>query len=290
MPTFAKVLVEAALQLAPSPTARRDAALLLLHTARLTKADLLTHPDYEVTDLQLSEYRAAIARRALHEPVQYITGIQEFYGRPFAVTPAVLIPRPETEHLVEAALAMLPQPTDIRPLRILDIGTGSGILAITLALELPHATVTATDISPAALAVAQQNAHAQGADRIRFTLSDLFAAVDDQRFDCIVSNPPYVATSELLEPQVRDYEPAAALYAGDDGLAIYRRLIPQAHTHLEPGGHLLLEIGHGQRDALQHLLAQTGFDNIRFIDDLQGIPRVAIAQNSLAKGPLEPFR
>jgi release factor glutamine methyltransferase len=272
--TLAEATTEAALQLAPSPTAQRDAELLLLHIMRLTKADLLTHPEGELTERQSEHYRAAIARRALHEPVQYITGTQEFYGRPFIVNPLVLIPRPETEHLVEAALALAP-----RPSRMLDVGTGSGILAVTLALELPHATVTATDISAPALAVAQQNAHSlAAADRIRFVASDLFATLDGARFDCIVSNPPYVASSEALEPQVRDYEPATALYAGDDGLAIYRRLIPEAFAHLEPAGYLLLEIGQGQRVTIEALLQTSGFHDIRFTEDLQGIPRVAIAQ------------
>jgi release factor glutamine methyltransferase len=275
--TLAEATTEAALQLAPSPTAQRDAELLLLHIMRLTKADLLTHPERELTERQSEHYRAAIARRALHEPMQYITGTQEFYGRPFIVNPLVLIPRPETEHLVEAALALAP-----RPACILDIGTGSGILAITLALELPHATITATDISAPALVVAQQNARSQGADHLRFVASDLFAKLDGARFDCIVSNPPYVATSEALEPQVRDYEPATALYAGQDGLAIYRRLIPEAFAHLEPGGYLLLEIGQGQRDTIAALLKTGGFREIRFIEDLQGIPRVAIAQKALA--------
>jgi release factor glutamine methyltransferase len=281
MPSLAESLESGTAMLAPSATARRDAELLLMHTLRLTKADLLTCPERELTERQSNHYQAAIARRALHEPIQHITGTQEFYGRSFIVNRLVLIPRPETEHLVEAALAIRPAPSRIRPLRILDIGTGSGILAITLALELPHATVTATDISAAALAVAQQNAQALGVvDRIRFAVSDLFAALDGQCFDCIVSNPPYVSTSEALEPQVRDYEPATALFAGEDGLTIYRRLIPQAFSHLEPGGTLLLEIGHGQREALHRLLAQSRFENIRFIDDLQGIPRVAIAQKS----------
>jgi release factor glutamine methyltransferase len=281
MPTLAESLESGTAMLAPSPTARRDAELLLLHATRLTKTDLLTHPERELTERQKDHYQAAIARRARHEPIQHITGKQEFYGRSFIVNRLVLIPRPETEHLVEAALAIGPAPR-----RMLDIGTGSGILAITLALELPATRITATDISPDTLAVAQQNAHALGAaDRIRFVVSDLFSAYtdalpDDVRFDCIVSNPPYVSTSELLEPQVRDYEPAAALYAGDDGLAVYRRLIPEAFAHLEPGGSLLLEIGHGQREALHNLLAQSRFGNIRFINDLQGIPRVAIAQKS----------
>ena len=275
MTTLAETIEHAAALLAPSPTAHRDAELLLLHTARLTKAELLTHPERALTERQSNHYQAAIARRALHEPVQYITGTQEFYGRPFIVNPLVLIPRPETEHLVEAALAL-------KPSRILDIGTGSGILAITLALELPHATVTATDISAPALAVAQQNARSLGADHLRFVTSDLFANLEDARFDCILSNPPYVATSELLEAQVRDYEPATALYAGADGLAIYRRLIPEARAHLEPGGHLLLEIGHGQRESIAALLESSAFHGIRFLEDLQGIPRVAVAQRPLA--------
>ena len=282
MTTLAETIEHAAALLAPSPTAHRDAELLLLHTARLTKAELLTHPERALSERQSNHYQAAIARRALHEPVQYITGAQEFYGRPFIVNPLVLIPRPETEHLVEAALALAPKPSHIRPLRILDIGTGSGILAITLALELPHATVTATDISAPALAVARQNARSLGADHVRFVTSDLFANLEDARFDCILSNPPYVATGELLEAQVRDYEPAAALYAGADGLAIYRRLIPEARAHLEPGGHLLLEIGHGQRESIAALLESSAFHRIRFLADLQGIPRVAIAQRPLA--------
>jgi release factor glutamine methyltransferase len=279
--TLAESLESGTALLAPSATALRDAELLLMHVTGSSRADLLTHPERELTERQSNHYQAAIARRALHEPVQHIIGTQEFYGRAFIVNRLVLIPRPETEHLVEVALAIRPQPR-----HILDIGTGSGILAVTLALELPGASITATDISAAALAVAQQNAHALGAaDRIRFLVSDLFTAFsdalpDDVRFDCIVSNPPYVSTSEALEPQVRDYEPAAALYAGDDGLAIYRRLIPEAFAHLEPGGHLLLEIGHGQRQTLHRLLAHSRFKDIHFIDDLQGIPRVAIAQKS----------
>jgi release factor glutamine methyltransferase len=278
MTSLDAALHEGAIGLSPGATARRDAELLLLHIARLTKADLLTHPSRELSESQMSAYRAAIARRARNEPVQYITGTQEFYGRSFTVTPAVLIPRPETEHLVESALALDPAPT-----RILDIGTGSGILAITLALELRNATVTATDISAEALALARQNARSLRAEgRMRFVASDLFAALANERFDCIVANPPYVATDEVLEPQVRDYEPASALYAGEDGLALYRRLIPGAAAHLEPGGHLLLEIGHGQRDAVGGLLRAARFEGIRFIDDLQGIPRVASARKPLA--------
>lgn len=275
MTTVTEATTEAAQQLAPSATARRDAELLVMHATGLTRAELLTHPHRKLTEAQHVAYRDAIARRARHEPVQYITRVQEFYGRTFAVTPAVLIPRPETEHLVETALAIRP-----RPRHILDIGTGSGILAVTLALELPLAAVMATDLSADAIDVAQRNAQLLGAgDRIRFRESDLFACVRERdRFDCIVSNPPYVATGEPLEPQVRDYEPATALYAGEDGMAVYRRLIPGAFEHLSRGGRLLLEIGHGQRDAVGELLRASSFRGIRFIDDLQGIPRVALAE------------
>jgi release factor glutamine methyltransferase len=248
-----------------------------MHVTRLTRADLLTHPDRALAHGEFDAFQQAIARRAQQEPVQYITGTQEFYGRPFAVSPTVLIPRPETEHLVEAALALEPKPKTI-----LDIGTGSGILAVTLALEISGAAVTAVDISPDALAVARQNAQSLDApQQIRWLQSDLFAAIEQEQYDCIVSNPPYVPTTEPLEPQVRDYEPAAALYAGTDGLAIYRRLIPQAAQHLAPGGHLLLEIGHGQREAITQFLIESGYTDIRFHADLQGIPRVAEAQTPL---------
>jgi release factor glutamine methyltransferase len=277
MMTLETALHESAIELAPSAAARRDAELLLMHVTGCSRAEMMTHPRRELTPAQENAYREAIRRRVRHEPVQYITGVQEFYGQPFRVTPAVLIPRPETEHLVEAALAIRPAPR-----YVLDVGTGSGILAVTLALELPDAAVMATDISPAALAVAQQNAQALGAgDRVRFVQSDLFEGLREERFDAIVSNPPYVATGETLEPQVRDYEPASALFAGERGLEIYRRLIPEAFAHLERGGHLLLEIGHGQREALHGLLTQGGFVEIGFTDDLQGIPRVARARKPL---------
>src|SRR5579859_4685617 len=174
MTTLHDALAAATAQLAPSPSARRDAELLLMHVAQLTRADLLTHPTRRLPDDQLAAYYAAIARRARQEPVQYITGTQEFYGRSFAVSPAVLIPRPETEHLVEAALALVP-----RPKTILDVGTGSGILAITLALEIPGAAVTAVDISPDALTIARQNADTlNAAQQIRWLESDLFSALE----------------------------------------------------------------------------------------------------------------
>ena len=255
---------------------RRDAELLLLRLIERDRAFLLTHPDLLLTTDQTAQYESWLRRRALHEPIQYILGEQEFFGLTFAVTPDVLIPRPETEHLVEALLARVPHD---RPLRIADVGTGSGAIAVALSYALPEAQVTALDISEAALAIAKRNAETHHvAGRMRFLTSDVLSAVASERFDAIVSNPPYVAEADRasLEPQVRDYEPSGALFAGTSGLDVYERLIPEAHAALEPGGWLLMEIGQGQRDALTQLLS--GWNNVGFIDDLQGIPRVACAR------------
>ena len=206
--------------------------------------------------------------------MQYILGETEFYGLTFKVTPEVLIPRPETEHLVEAALERVSRAASVR---ICDVGTGSGAIAVALAQKLPRAQLTAVDLSPAVLAVAGENAERHRVEgRIRFVESNLLDGLRDERFDLVLSNPPYVRDDEVLEVQVRDYEPHAALFAGPTGLEVYQRLIPQAHKALVPGGWLLMEIGHGQRSALAELLA--GWENVNFKDDLQGIPRVAIAQ------------
>ncbi|HXE09116.1 MAG TPA: peptide chain release factor N(5)-glutamine methyltransferase [Acidobacteriaceae bacterium] len=306
-------------------SAARDAFTLLLHTLNITRTQFYANPDREIAPEQQAAYDAAIARRLKNEPIQYITGEQEFYGLSFRVTPAVLIPRPETEHLVESVLselissgnnkdAVIPGEAAQRrsrgtpafafrsekQSRILDIGTGSGAIALALAHHLPHAHITATDISPTALDIARENAARHNlADRIDFIQSDLLDSVRHkghtreatatrearrERYEVLVSNPPYVPESDraALHPQVRDYEPATALFAPvisgvDDGLAIYRRLIPQARAALVPKGLLALEIGHGQRDAVAQLLA--GWSSVRFVDDLQGIPRVALARN-----------
>jgi len=255
---------------------RRDAELLLLRLLDRDRTFLLTHPDFLLTLEQAAQYAAWLRRRAAHEPIQYILGEQEFFGLNFFVTKDVLIPRPETEHLVEALLARMPHD---RPLRIADIGTGSGAIAVALAQALPQAQVTALDISTAALEIAKRNAEAHHvANRMRFLASDLLGAVSNESFDAIVSNPPYIADSDCpsLEPQVREYEPAGALFSGPSGLEAYQRLIPQAHTALKPKGWLLMEIGQGQRDALAQLLSV--WTSVSFIDDLQGIPRVACAQ------------
>ncbi|HWG18063.1 MAG TPA: peptide chain release factor N(5)-glutamine methyltransferase [Acidobacteriaceae bacterium] len=326
MITASAILARATAQLAASPdlreTTSRDALTLLLHTLGMTRAQLYANPDREITAERLAVYEAAIARRLKNEPIQYITGEQEFYGLTLRVTPAVLIPRPETEHLVESVLAELaPDSRVAHPfaasprkgglpfdsaVRILDIGTGSGAIAIALAHHLPHTQITATDISPAALDIARENAARHNlADRIDFIQSDLLDSVRHkghtreatatrearrERYEVLVSNPPYIPESdrETLHPQVRDYEPATALFAPvvsgkDHGLAIYRRLIPQARAALVPNGLLALEMGHGQRDALAGLLS--GWNSVRFVDDLQGVPRVALARNSEPPAP-----
>ena len=271
----------AAAQLSESPhlraDAHRDAAFLLLHTLGISRAELLANPDNVVSSDQLTCFERLVARRMTHEPVQYITGEQEFFGLPLRVTPAVLIPRPETEHLVEAVLAELDCSAT---LSIVDIGTGSGAIAIALADRLPSARIIATDISPAALELATENAvRNRLAERIRFVESDLLGAIaSDAPFDLIVSNPPYVAFADGIDlhPQVRDFEPATALFATGNGLDTYRRLIPQADASLKVNGLLAVEIGQGQHTAVAELLS--GWRSVRFVLDLQQIPRVALAR------------
>jgi release factor glutamine methyltransferase len=292
--TLAAVLHRGVERLQPFPNGRRDAQQLLLRMLQRDGAWLLAHPDSTLTEEQARRYDDWIARRERREPVQYIVGEQEFYGLELKVTPDVLIPRPETEHLVEAALTRVGRD---RAVRICDVGTGSGAIAIALAHHLPLAEVTALDKSAEALEVARENAGRHGVlGRVRLLQSDLLGAVRGEHFDMVVSNPPYVANNELLEAQVRLYEPQQALYAGPTGLEVYRRLIPAAKQALAPtgantgatgkparpeGGWLLLEIGYGQRDAVSALLV--GWDGVEFVNDLQGIPRVAIARRRAAE-------
>jgi len=244
----------------------------------LDRAALLAHPERLLSEDEQNRYRAALGRRGRFEPIQYILGEREFYGLRFLVTPDVLIPRPETEHLVEAALERIPVD---RPFEIADVGTGSGAIAVALAVARPLARIAALDISAAALEIARKNAAAHGVgERVRFFESDLLGPVRYQAFDMIVSNPPYIAEAdrETLDAEVREFEPARALFAGPSGLEIYERLIPQAFERLREGGWLLLEIGAGQESALRRLLHAWG--SVGFVDDLQGIPRVAVAQRS----------
>jgi release factor glutamine methyltransferase len=272
--TVREALLSATAKLHSLATARRDAELLLMRVVGRDRAWMMTHADAELTTEQISRFEKWVARRARQEPVQYIVGETEFYGLTLRVTSAVLIPRPETEHLVEAVLARVGRDAAVR---ICDVGTGSGAIAVALAHALPLARVMAVDLSAAALDVARENAERHGvAERVRLVESDLLHAVRGERFDVVVSNPPYVADGEVLEAQVREYEPREALFAGPTGMEIYPRLIPEAWEVLAPGGWLLMEIGHGQREALAELLM--GWDGVEFVADLQGIPRVAIAQ------------
>lgn len=265
--------------------ARRDAELLLRFVLGGRREELLANPRREIGAEERERFEGVIAERAAGKPVQYITGVQDFWGLDFAVTPAVLIPRPETEHLVEAALALLPGE---RAINVIDVGTGSGAIAVAIAHDRPQARITAIDISGDALGIARGNAERhQVADRIHFVEGDLLDGIADASCDMIVANPPYVAESERgsLAVEVRDHEPAAALFAGVTGYAIYERLIPQAARVLRPEGRLLLEIGTGQRMRVKGMLAEDGFADIQFIDDLQGIPRVAIARRDAVNGP-----
>ncbi len=283
MPSFSSYVVGGAVHLHLGPhrdRARRDAETLLLHLLGKNRAWMLAHLDDELGYEWSEQYIALLERRLAGEPMQYIFGEAEFYRLPFRVTPDVLIPRPETEHVVEKVLELA---KSFAAPRIVDVGTGSGAIAVALAHELPAAIVTATDLSAAALNVAQENAQRNGvAERVRFLEGDLLAPVAGEQFDMVVSNPPYVSVADRasLAVEVRDYEPQQALFAGADGLDVYERLIPLAFAALAPGGYLALEIGHGQEPPVGALLGEAGFESISFTPDLQGIPRVACARKA----------
>jgi release factor glutamine methyltransferase len=226
------------------------------------------------------QFSQLLERRQTGEPLQYITGQSEFFGLPFSVGPGVLIPRPETEHLVEEVLRLAAQFSNPK-LQIADIGTGSGIIAVALANALPNAKITAIDCSPQALTIARENADQnQVAERITFLEGDLLAPLAGQQFEIIASNPPYIPTSDhdSLSVEVRNHEPHSALFAGNDGLDLYRRLIPDALPLLKPSGWLVLEIGYNQQPAIEQLLRESSYQEIHFIPDYQGIPRVAVGR------------
>jgi release factor glutamine methyltransferase len=259
--------------------ARADAELLLMHLLGRDRAWLIGHSNDDIGSNHWEPYYELLQRRRHGEPIQYIIGETEFYGLPFRVTPDVLIPRPETEHLVERVIGLA---ANFSSPSIIDIGTGSGAIAVVLAHKLPSAQTTAIDFSAPALAIAHQNAEFNKvANCIRFLQGDLLSPVANEQFDLIVSNPPYIPEPDrpTLAVEVRDHEPSLALFAGPDGLDIYRRLIPQAFACLVPGGFLALEIGYNQSPAIANLLTASGFQNIQFLPDLQGIPRVASAQH-----------
>ncbi len=274
------------------PSFTLAAELLLLHVAARDRTWLYAHPEEILSADTTSQYFALIQRRANGEPTQHLTGKQEFWDLEFEITSDVLIPRPETEHLIEVALDRLalrelragrPPRLTGNGITLADVGTGSGCIAIALAKELPDATVYATDISPAALDVARRNAARRGfADRIRFLESDLFEAFTPVRFDLIVSNPPYVGrrTAETLAPEVREHEPEVALYGGEEGYEFYAELVAQSHEFLKPGGLLVLELGHDSLPAVQPLLESRHWTNLGVTNDLAGIPRVLAVERT----------
>jgi release factor glutamine methyltransferase len=287
----------ARLRAAHVPSDTLAAELLLMHALGRDRTWLYTNPESALDPAATEKYLALIARRADGEPTQYLTGKQEFWGFEFEVTPAVLIPRPETEHVIEVVLERLgergikinmktgaPSPA----LQIADVGTGSGCLAVALAHELPHAQIIATDISAAALEVAQRNASRHGvADRIDFLECDLLGASSPSplvarpsSLDVIVSNPPYIAEYEAatLAREVRGHEPHAALFGGPTGVEIYARLIEQAGASLRPGGILVLELGYNSAGAVRKMFhLQPHWANVSMTNDLAGIPRVLAA-------------
>ena len=265
-----------------------EAELLLRHALGLSRAALLTRlaEAHDVDDAGVAAFEALLTRRLSREPSAYILGRREFYHFDLEVTPAVLIPRPETETVVEEAIRMARRlradatRASDEGLVIADIGTGSGAIALTLARALPHATVFATDVSTEALDVAQRNAKRHALERIVFLHGDLLAPLSE-RIDVLVANLPYVTTSDLAaaQPEVRDYEPPQALHGGEDGLDLIRRLLAEAHANLRQGGVLVLEIGAGQAEAAS-AAAQAAFPGaqVSLVEDLAGWPRVLIVQ------------
>ena len=260
---------------------RMNAELLLMFTLGCDRAHLYAHPERQLTDEEHARYDDAIAQRASGIPAQYITGHQEFWGMDLIVSPAVLIPRPETEHVIETVLQLNAErtPPPATPPRIIDVGTGSGCIALALAKELPNAEIHATDISPVALEIARANAARHDlAVRIQFHETDLLTGIPHDSFDYVVSNPPYVGESEADEVQleVRKFEPRRAVFAGPTGLEVIRRLIPEAQTVLKPGGWLVFEMSGTIAAGVQGLL--TSWNRVQITNDLRGIPRVLAAK------------
>lgn len=254
-----------------------EAQILLSQVLRQTRAHLLAHPEATLSDAQQTQFDALLTRREGAEPIAYLTGEREFYGLVFSVSHAVLIPRPETELLVELALAQIPQGV---PLRVLDLGTGSGAIAITLAKLRPQARVTALDKSTEALAMASANATRLGAANVEFMQGDWFAALDPAwRFDLIVANPPYVAENDahLSQGDVR-FEPRMALSSGVDGLDAIRHIARTSPNYLTSSGHLLFEHGYNQGDLCKTLLDTLGYSDVTSYGDLNGLARVTSGQ------------
>lgn len=276
--------VDAAYQLfvandVPSP--RLNAELLLMFVLARERAYFYAHPERELTADEQSRYDEVIRERARGCPTQYITGHQEFWGLDLLVSPAVLIPRPETEHVVETVLELVKEYGFAGPgrIRLVDVGTGSGCIALALASELPQTEIHACDISEDALEIARINAARLAlGGKVLFRKSDLLSVYSGEQFDFIVSNPPYVGEvdADKVQKQVREFEPKIAVFSGHEGLEIYRRLIPQALEHLRQGGWLVAEIGYSEETKIREMLA--GWSEVQVTADLQGIPRVVAAR------------
>lgn len=276
----ARLLDDATVQIAAAlglekREARIEARALAGHAWLVDTAWLIAHDTDLPGDTQITIFQSLLSRRLEGEPVAYIVGEKEFYGRMFKVTPDVLIPRPETELLIETALKYLPND---HPARILDIGTGSGCIALSLALERPDCSVTAIDLSDRALAIAQKNAHCLHV-QVRLLQSNLFDLLGDARFDLIISNPPYIPTSDphLRQGDVR-FEPRLALSSGPEGLDTLKPLVQSAPDHLVSGGWLMLEHGWDQQDSCRSMLVESGFMKIQCLPDLAGHGRVTLGQ------------
>jgi release factor glutamine methyltransferase len=258
-----------------------NAELLLMFVLGRDRAFLYGHPEYNLTAEEETQYNDALAQRGRGIPAQYITGHQEFWGMDFLVSPAVLIPRPETEHVIEEVLAHVGRAPSPANLRIVDVGTGSGCIALALAKELPQAEIHAIDISPVALEIARANAaRLQLESRIQFHESDLLEGVENNSFDFVVSNPPYVGESEedTVQLEVRKFEPRSAVFAGPTGLEVIERLVPQAGEALKPGGWLVMEISGTIASRVRELL--TNWENVQITKDLQRIERVVAVQRT----------
>jgi release factor glutamine methyltransferase len=267
------------LQSAGVPEARREAGSLLSFGIARDRTFLISHAEDQLDERALAQFREAVERRAVGEPLQYITGVQDFFGREFRVTPDVLIPRPETELLVEAALELVGETSPF----ICDVGTGSGCIALTLLCEILKARAVAVDKSPTALEIAKLNArNLSVADRAEFLVSDCFDSLDssEYEFDLIVSNPPYVSAGVLpgLQREVRDHEPLVALSPGPDGLSMIRRLLHDAPAFLKQSGYMIMEIGFDQGEKVQSLVDDSVWRLVDLRPDLQGIPRIVILQ------------
>jgi len=273
------VLTEAARSLQTvSDSALLDTEILLSLALGTDRTYLHRWPDRRLEAEQQKQFFSLLRQRQQGTPIAYITGIREFWSREFQVTPDVLIPRPDTELLIELSLKLLPIDA---PVNIIDLGTGSGIIAITLAAERPHAHISASDNSPAALHVAQSNAAKHNINNIQFYLSDWFADLPDMRFNLIVSNPPYIAPDDIhLQQGDLRFEPASALCASEQGLEAIKIIAGSANRYLEPGGHLLIEHGYNQQQQIRSILADFNYQNIQTYTDLTGQPRATYGQKS----------